>query len=103
MIYLSKFMYEVYGVKRRKKLQFQGYIQKQKNCQGTHFSASMKYFGLYENILLDAIQWWVIRLDQQTVRRLLRPPTQDVSGQETVGKVGFLASFLPVLYSIETN
>ena len=54
MIYLSKFMYEVYGVKRRKKLQFQGYIQKQKNCQGTHYSAEMKYFGLYENILYFA-------------------------------------------------
>ena len=41
----------------------------------------------------------ICRLDQQTVRRLLRPPTQDVSGQETVGRVGFLASFLPSLFN----
>ena len=98
MIHLSIFMYEVHGAKKEKKVTFFSFFAVfwNKRIVKVHtILPRWNILGSMKTSFLLQCNGGISRLDQQTVRRLLRPPTQDVSGQETVGRAGFLASFLP--------
>ena len=103
MIHLSIFMYEVHGAKKEKKVTFFLFFAVFGNKRMVKVHTILprwNILGSMKTPFLMQCNGGISRLDQQTVRRLLRPPTQDVTGQETLGRVGFLP---PLLYSIETN